>query len=337
MKRIAMTAGALAVATGSWAQADWSAVVSECEALADKAAPQSASERDAALGACVREKSGALRTRLQAQKVAEEKRKNDGFRVFLRDSSTAVVNPGGSELGAKGASLSILYKDGEDHSLAQVGLFGYWNARDVATLPVQPFIGASWQRDPTATPKNDIRDLTAGVVTQPWGVGAAGGFIPLIILQGIHRTDLYGTKDGTLFRAHADLLWPPLSRGTFSIVPHVAGLWHRRTEGGAQEGWWRSAYAGVVVSANWPLPNSQSITTSLLARRFYDVSVPDGNEKRRDKYLKLGLDYNLFDVNDTNAAFQPSLFLQREIGENFLTGVSKANKTSFGIRVKLTH
>ena len=63
-------------------------------------------------------------------------------------------------------------------------------------------------------------------------------FSLLSTFQFTHRKDLYGTSEGNLARGHFDLVWVPLAGGAllggFTVVPHVAGLWHRRTGGGPE-------------------------------------------------------------------------------------------------------
>ncbi|NUZ06744.1 hypothetical protein [Piscinibacter koreensis] len=308
------------------AQVDWRSVVTSCEK----------EPSDAAIAACVR--ANAAKQREEERRASEANQpKALGFRVSVRDTSTSVADFTGVELGEKGASISVQREKGEDASMVKAAVFGRWGAYFGGR--VQPFIGASWLRDGTDAGKSDIRDLTVGSVGPLWESSGPGHelFSLLSTLQLTHREDLHGKGDGHLLRTHFDLVWVPLASGSllggFSVVPHVAALWHKRTGGGAEDGNWSSGYAGVAVSKPFGI-GQQRFKASLLARKLYDIDVPGKNTKRRDKYVDVSLDYYFFNPEDKGAALQPSLFITREVGTDFLSGVEKTNKTTAGFRLK---
>jgi len=317
----------LLVASGSsLAEVDWRSVVIDCENKAT----------DAEIAACIRER--AAKQRAEEEHLSQQNQpKRTGFRISIRDSSTSVADFSGIDLGDKGGTVSAYRKDGEDATLAKVAAFAHWGAYFGGR--VQPFVGASWTRDPTATTKTDIRDLTGGTVGSLWESSGPGTqlFSLLSTFQLTHREDRYGTSEGNLARAHFDLVWVPLAGGSllggFTVVPHVAGLWHRRTGGGAEDGTWTSVYAGIAVAKPFSI-GRQRFKASLLARKLRDTDVPNDNSERRDDYANLSLDYYFYNPEDEKAALQPSLFLTREVGTDFLSGVAKSNKTTAGFRLK---
>lgn len=320
------TAALLVVPATAVGQVDWRAGMMECEKL------QAAD----AVAKCVRDTAAKLRE--EENKIADQNQPHPtgSFKLAVRETSSSVATSKGQTLGDKGASVSLQRKDGKDASVAKVALFGYGPA--YLQGRVQPFVGASWLRDGASANKTDIRDLTVGSVGPLWQTPGAGeiDFTLLSTFQLTHREDMYGTNDGNLARAHFDLVWTTLAGGSlggFSIVPQVAALWHRRSGGAATDGTWRSFYAGFVIAKPFAV-GQQHFKASLLARKLYDTGVPAGNSERRDSYLNLSLDYLFFDPEDKKAALQPSLFVTREVGTDFLSGVAKANKTTAGFRLK---
>ncbi|KQT10949.1 hypothetical protein ASG30_09120 [Ramlibacter sp. Leaf400] len=133
------------------------------------------------------------------------------------------------------------------------------------------------------------------------------------------------------------MAWLPLASGSLlggvSVVPHVALLWSRRNGGGPEDGVWRSSYVGVAITKPFEL-GKQRFKASLLYRKLRDSDVPDGNVRRHDKYANVSLDYYFFNPEDEKAALQPSLFITREVGLDFLNMADRANKTTAGIRFK---
>lgn len=271
------------------------------------------------------------------RKAAEEAAKNQPqpvqFTLQVRDTSTSVADFRGFELGQKGGSISTERDHGEDTTNAKIAVFGKFPARFGGRI--QPFVGASWLRKGAQSTRSDIRDFTIGSVGPLWESSGEGSqlFSLLTTLQLTHREDRFGTSEGNLARAQFDLVWVPLASGRLlggvSLVPHIGLLAHRRTGGGIDDGTWASAYAGVALGKSFG-----RFQTTLLGRRLHDANTPSGNGKRRDHYASLSFDYYFFDPENKKAPFQPSVFITREVGNDFLTGVDNANKTTGGLRVK---
>jgi len=78
----------------------------------------------------------------------------------------------------------------------------------------------------------------------------------------------------------------------------------------------------------------QKFKISAVARKLFDTSVPAGNAERRIKYLNLSLDYYFYDPDNKSAVLQPSLFITRETGNDFLEFGKALNKTTAGVRIK---
>ena len=221
--------------------------------------------------------------------------------------------------------------------MAKIALFGVF--RPVLDGRVQPFIGTAWIRDGSSNPKRDLRQLTMGAtgpVFQTSGPGYSA-FTLLQTLQLSRRIDAYGTTDGLVARAHFDLAWGELASGSMlgglAVLPHVAGLWERRTEDGPEKGNWRGVYVGAQLEKPFEL-GEQRFKASALARKLYDTAAPAGNAERRSRILSVSLDYYFYDPADKSAKSQPSLFLTRERGTDFLEYSKAANKTTAGFRLK---
>lgn len=331
MKARLVVMATLAVSIGAHAAVDWKTGLEKCQ---DE---HGADTDPKAYVACVNAHIKAQRDEEVKEAQKNQPKPEPRVTVVVRDTSTGIdfAKP---NFGLQGASLSFLRKDGEDATNAKLALFGYYTPKDA--LPYQPFFGVSWTRDGTPSKRSDIRDVSVGAVGNLFEpIGENGKqFTLLATWQLIRRTDLFGTGDGNLFRAHFDSIYVPWAGGRsfsgFNVIPQVGYLLHDRTDGGAQEGTWHSAYAGININKPFEI-GAQRFQASLLARRLYDLSVPGGNDERRDKYLKLTLNYYFYNPEDKSAVLQPSLFLQREVGNDFLSGISKTNKTTAGINFKL--
>lgn len=258
-------------------------------------------------------------------------------KYYLRDTWASVSEFTGYGLGDKGASLSFQRKNGDEATVAKGAVFALFPA--LALGQFQPFAGIAWSRDTTGTTKKDSRDLTVGSVGvwQPEEGRGTEILTLLHTLQFTHRSDIYGKGGGNIARAHFDFNWPYLSNGrelwNFSVLPHAAMLWHDRTGGGKDQGLWRSAYIGLTVTKPVEV-GGQHLKASLLVRKLHDFHVPAGNLERRDRYTNLSIDWFFNGAVQNDAAFQPSIFLTREVGADFLTGVDRTNKTTVGVRFK---
>lgn len=177
---------------------------------------------------------------------------------------------------------------------------------------------------------------TGGPLLQSSGEGS-NAFTLFHTFQLTQRHDRYAETDGDIARAHFDLGWGPLMSGELlggvSVLPHVAGLWHHRTEGGTGQGNWKSYYVGAQFEKPVQL-GLQKFKISAVARKLFDTSVPAGNAERRIKYLNLSLDYYFYDPDNKSAVLQPSLFITRETGNDFLEFGKALNKTTAGVRIK---
>lgn len=72
----------------------------------------------------------------------------------------------------------------------------------------------------------------------------------------------------------------------------------------------------------------------MTARKLLDISGPDGNAKRRQRYVNLSVEYFFYDAEDKMVTLQPSFFVTRKTGLDFLEYGKTLNKTSAGIRLK---
>jgi hypothetical protein len=329
---VAFVIGAFVAAAAHSGPPDWRAKSEECAAKQD----------NAELAKCLRDGVAAL----TEQANAELKKANDAqmakdkepVKFLVRDTGASVSNFARFSVGDKGASLNVLRNKGEDATQANVALFAVfqpWGPHG----QFQPFIGAAWSRDGAANPKKDIRQLTAGTTGPLLETQGEGWqmFSVLHTLQISRRDDRDSTTDGSVVRAQFDLSFNPLSSGQLlnglQILPHVAGLWLQRTEGATARGRWTSAYAGLQAVLPFKF-GEQPLKASLAARKLFDASVPDGNEKRRQHHVNFSLEYLFYNADDKSVQLQPSLFVNRETGLDFLEHGKATNKTTAGIRLK---
>ena len=230
-------------ASTSFAAPDWRAMSQECVGRGS----------DEEVAKC-------LRLGIKAQEeleVADNNKKTEAIkkdldqpvRLLVRDTASSISNFAGKGLGEKGASLSAQREKGEDSTQAKVALFGIF--RPWLGGRVQPFVGAAWARDGSTDPKKDVRQLTAGTagpLLQTAGQGHES-FTLIHTFQVSRRFDKYGLTDGEVARLHFDLAWAPLASGELlgglAVLPHVAGLWQRRTDAASASGNWRSVYIGA--------------------------------------------------------------------------------------------
>lgn len=319
------------LATTTQAAPDWRGMTQGCVKLAT----------DAEVAQCLRAGVKAQEAQEQAdndKKTAKEREALDApVRLLVRNTASSITNFAGRGLGEKGASFGLLRNNGADASQAAVAVFGVM--RPVLDGRVQPFVGAAWARDGAATPKKDIRQLTAGTVGPLWQSSGPGheSWTLIHTAQLSRRHDQYANTDGTVARLHFDMAWAPLASGEMlgglAVLPHVAALWQRRTDAGPENGSWRSTYVGAQLEKPFEL-GAQRFKATASTRRLFDSSVPDGQDKRRVSHHSLSLDYYFYDPNDKTAASQPSLYITRESGTDFLEYGKALNKTTAGLRFK---
>jgi len=333
MKPVLVVFGGLIVAVGVYgAPPDWRGKSEEC----------AAKQSDAELAKCLRDGVEELTKQANAElkkaNDAQMAKDNATVKLVVRDTGSAVTNFSRFSAGEKGASLTVLRDKGDDATQANAAVFAVfqpWGSHG----QFQPFAGVAWSRDGSTNPKKDIRQLTAGTTGPIFETSGAGWqlFSVLHTFQLSRRTDLYSTTDGTVARAHFDLSFNPLSSGNMlgglRVLPHIAALWQRRTEGSTERGHWSSVYAGLQAVLPFKF-GEQNFKASLAARKLFDQSVPIGNAKRRQRYVNLSLEYFFYDPDDKTVVLQPSLFVTRETGLDFLEYGKALNKTTAGIRLK---
>ena len=130
------------------------------------------------------------------------------------------------------------------------------------------------------------------------------------------------------------LNWAEPLPGSVGFIPHLGVVLERRDAGGGSttDGTWSSTYVGSKFSYKLPVGGLKGFGLTALARWYGDLSVPDGNEKRRAWFGKLKATYDLYE-NKTSTV-KPTLFVSRQAGTDVLSGTTKA-KTQFGIQVTI--
>lgn len=322
---------AACAATTAVAAPDWRAMSMGCLKL----------QTDAEIAACLRAGVDAQTKEEEkdnAKKLAEQQARISSPRLLVRESASSISSFGAKGFGEKGASLTAQRDKGDDATLAKAAVFAVFDPwwKDGRS---QPFLGVAWARDGAAKPKSDIRQLTAGFAGQLFQTSGEGADAWTVFhtIQLSRRHDRHAATDGEVARAHFDLAWGPLANGSLlggvAVLPHVAGLWHHRTEGATESGNWRSYYVGAQLEKP-VLLGLHHLKLSAVARKLFDTSVPGGNQERRQRYLSLSMDYYLYDPDNKTAPLQPSFFMTRETGTDFLEFGKPMNKTSAGFRLK---
>lgn len=258
-------------------------------------------------------------------------------RFLIRDTGNFSI-AGGYSLGTKAAQIALQQVDGKEASSAKaaaLAIFPAWNA-----LGSQAFASIGWNRDTTGTTPKDIRDLSVGVTSPFWDIQEHGWTLTGTA-QLIHRSDVYGTKDGDTLGTQINYMrlnWitQPRTPGinTFLFVPYVGYLHEQRKSKLSDDGRWSSAYLGLAVDGQLDAI-SPRLTSNASYRRLYDQNAPGSNAKRRNRFSTLSFDYELTDPEDKSISVRPSIFLARDVGIDFLAGTSATNKTSFGFRLKV--
>jgi hypothetical protein len=317
------------MATSAMAAADWRAMSLACLERTT----------DAEIAECLRKGKEAQFVVEEAEnrkKRADKQETIESPRLLVRESASSISNFGARGFGEKGGSLTALRDKGVDSTLAKVAVFAVFDP--LFGGRAQPFVGLGWARDGSVNPKTDIRQLTTGTAGPLFQTRGDGwqAFTLFHTLQVSRRSDRYATTSGTTARAHFDLALGELASGEllgFPMLPHVAALWQHRTKGTTERGDWQSYYAGMQMekSALFGFPR---LKISAVARTLFDTKVPAGNAERRQRYLNVSLDYYLYDPEDKTAALQPSLFIMREKGTDFLEFGKAVNKTTAGVRLK---
>lgn len=328
--RSALVALGLAVAGagGAGAVVDWRAGVLKCT----EDHPGNA----AAIGDCVTKLTETNKLQEATEAAAVPLTPVPSFTLRVRDSSTAAIDYSIFDLGAKGATFSWERSKGEEANVVKAGVFGYFPPVPGTDGRLQAFVGASIVKEGVGTGKKDIRDVTVGMIGPILQTPKEGDMTNSVTLlptwQYIRRDDKYTAGEGNLFRLHGDLVWLPLASGELlgvAVVPQAGYLWHRRTGGGPEDGRYDSAYLGFTATKT-----IGRLQMTLVGRRLYDTQAPQGIDKRRDSFAALSFDYYFYNPKDKTVALQPSIFITRTVGDDFLTGVGRENKTTAGLRVK---
>lgn len=300
---------------------------------------------DHAIADCVRLADAQAKKEEQTARVAAEAAgtipaPRPDWTIAIRNSSTPTADYSLYDMGTKGGSYSLLHEKGESNHNATVGVLVYRRPFDWdPESRFQLFGGASVVRSGAGASKKDIRDVTLGVTGRAWtnqaDSGAAATDREVSVLQTtqyIRREDKYGASEGHVARLHVDVIWAPLASGKWlwaGFVPQAGLLFERRTGGGPGDGRWDAGYVGLMANKR-----DGRIQASVTGRWLRDFRVPGTNAKRRDHVFSASLDFFFYDTVATSTAFQPSMFITRQVGNDFLTGVANANKTELGLRIK---
>lgn len=213
-----------------------------------------------------------------------------GPMLYLRNSAS-VTEFGKLDLGDDGAQFSGTRSGGKTVAAADLGAVVTFPATSVHGW--QPFAYGAWTRDESSDPKSDKRTLGLGVqgainLGEPTGPQRDNLYI-YTTANLARRVDVYGPDDATQLGVRFDFLklnWAHPLPGTVGFVPHAGVVLEHRDGGGGTttDGRWSSVYVGSKFTYKLPVDGLKGFGFTALARWYGDLSVPDGNDKRRARF-----------------------------------------------------
>jgi hypothetical protein len=201
-------------------------------------------------------------------------------------------------------------------------------------------MSTAWNRDATGKTPSDLRDAAVGITGPLWDAYEPRWTIsPNIRFR--HRTDLYGTQDGNALVMQGNLIILPLvnsapgkDKFSYVLVPYFGAQAENRQGGGSDEGHWRSSYLGANLNANLNMLMPR-LSAAATVQWFRDQFAPANNLRRTKNFSSASLSYALTDPEDKSITVRPALTLQRNVGNDLLSGNGNVNKTVFGLTLQI--
>lgn len=260
----------------------------------------------------------------------------------VRDSGT--VSPiGFADVGSKPGLLQVGRTDGKDFTtvkLSAVGVFSAINQPNGFFNGWEPFIGASWNRDTSATTPKDLRQVLVGISGQ---VGTPGplGISAFPTLRLGYKDEVNTHSRGGFLNLHVDVIYLPWVNtpevsgiNSWALVPYV-GLYSAASHASPeapQDGTYTGSYAGAKLEVKLgAIAERLSLTGQ--SQYYRDANVPGGAGKRTLHFHSVGLTYDLVDPN-AKKGWVPSLSLSWQRGSEPVTSEGPSQKTVLGFGVK---
>lgn len=251
----------------------------------------------------------------------------------------------------QGAIIGVVRDEGENSYLVRAGMkmFGKFPAEfKLGELGWEWYAGAQIDKNTSETP-SDARLFIAGIngvkyiypneykvqPSDPFRISLGSSFSVKVadnkveertstglIYQGIINIEKILISGGKRYGYESSHWVYPV----FGIyVDHISRAPSDQSKGTATGG-----YLGINATYNPGHFLPINFNASYLRARDFHI---DDNEKRSSKIFTMGIDYLLFDPTKPGR-LQPSISLDRRVGSNYMTGLSKTNETVLTFRLK---
>jgi hypothetical protein len=253
----------------------------------------------------------------------------------VRDQGTA------NQAGKDPATFSASRNKGEDVSLIQAAVI--WSGPPLNAAGWQPFGSVAINRNTLSKSATDVRSGAMGLTGTIFDYYESG-FAIWATLSGSAREDqlkrtasntvtsdnyvvIRGLDSGIPFKADSN---------EFNFFPRIGLQYEDQHEvaSGSAPGTYHAYFWGARASF-WPGRLSDRVQITGTYLRFHDFSTSNGLAERHDSYAKLSIDYYLLDPLAENAWLQPVIGIEREVGDNPITGSLGNNRTTLAFKLKI--
>lgn len=244
-----------------------------------------------------------------------------------------------NNLGKDAASLSISHVNGEDASQIKAAVVVLGNASDSGW---QPFAAYGINKNTLTKDKSDIRTATVGYSGSLFNY-FENGFSIWPTVNAAYRENRIDDTQSTLVKVDSVVAIKGLADGaadaaqnSFRILPRFGFQFEdqSKVKAGNIAGNARGGFIGLRFDY-WPKVIADRLQFTAQTQKYRDTTVDSQLKKRDTTYTKFGFDYYLYDTNNKAEWFMPILSLEREIGENTLTGQPAANRTQLTLKLKI--
>ena len=285
---------------------------------------------DVARLGCYDKKNGFSRS----EKVVERPEAVGGVKELFRDFS---VRDEGTyqKLGKNPASIQQNRVKGEDASSIKAAVI--WKGPALTDSGLQPFASYSINRNTLASARTDLRTSMLGLTATLGDYLADGyGFWPMLRLSD--RQDKKDLMKSSLAVLDTVFVYKPWVQG----IPFESGYVFAPRVGAAYENvrekkmFATGTYKGGFISfegSYWPTFISDRLEVRAKYQRYTDQTAPTSLAKRLVNYSSLAFDIYLFPPSQKDYWLQPVIGIEREVGNDPLTGKTGLNSTTIGLKL----
>jgi len=255
-------------------------------------------------------------------------------RIKLRDEGTW------DRLGKEPAAISASRVNGEDASRIKAGVVVLGPATEGGW---QLFGGIGINRNTLTKDRADVRSITGGISGSIFNYYETGFSLWSTITLGARENKVDNAESSfaridnyVAIRGLADGEEFAKGKNEFRLLPRFGVQLEdlHRVKQGSTPGNAQSVYLGLRYDY-WPGAISDRVQLTAQTQRFRDTSVDTGMQRRTVSYHRLSADYHFYDQNDKTAWVTPILSLEREVGEDPLSGVPRVGRTQLSLKLKI--